>query len=78
MHREKGRCGQVNDPLSRGRRGVAAAVIAETSCCRLQEAKRKERRERVGARADRGENLEAGGGELPTTSGDALARERNV
>jgi len=53
VRREKGRCGQVNDPLSRGRRGVAAAaaVIAETSCCRLREAKGKGGRERVGARA---------------------------
>lgn len=76
VHREKGRCGQVNDPLSRGRRGVAAAVIAETSCCRLQEAKEKEERERVGARADRGEGLSRG--RAATRSGDALAREERL
>lgn len=81
VRREKGRCGQVNDPLSRGRRGVAAAaaVIAETSCCRLREAKGKGGRERVGARAraDRGEDLSRGRA-ATTRSGDALAREERL
>lgn len=81
VRREKGRCGQVNDPLSRGRRGVAAAaaVIAETSCCRLREAKGKGGRERVGARARaRTEGRVSAGGELQQREAAMHSRERNV